>query len=65
MFAINSLKADEAYNLMYEGVDFVEIPEGATNGDMIKAMFPNDSEDIQGKIMGRLVEQPLQKGAEE
>lgn len=40
-FAIDSLKVDEAYNLMYEKVDFIEIPEGATNGDMIKAMFPN------------------------
>lgn len=40
-FAIDSLKVDEAYNLMYEKVDFIVIPEGATNGDMIKAMFPD------------------------
>lgn len=38
-FAINSLKIDEAYNLMYEKVDFIVIPEKATNGDIIKAMF--------------------------
>ena len=42
-FAIESLKVDEAYNLMYEKVDFIEIPEGTTNGDMIKAVFPNIS----------------------
>lgn len=47
-FAIDSLKTDEAYNLMYEKVDFIEIPEGATNGDMIQAMFPN----IQPKVVG-------------
>ena len=41
-FAIDSLKVDEAYNLMYEGVDFVEIPKGATNGDVIKAIFLNE-----------------------
>ena len=40
-FAIESIKVDRAYDLMYEKVDFIEIPEGATNGDMIKAMFPN------------------------
>lgn len=34
-FAIDSLKTDEAYNLMYEKVDFIEIPEGATLGDML------------------------------
>ena len=43
-YAIDSLKTDEAYNLMYEKVDFIEIPEGATNGDMIKAMFPKIEE---------------------
>lgn len=40
-FAIESIKVDRAYDLAYEKVDFIEIPEGATNGDMIKAMFPN------------------------
>ena len=43
-FAIESIKADRAYNLAYEKVDFIETPEGATNGDMIKAMFPSASE---------------------
>ena len=40
-FAIESIKVDRAYDLAYEKVDFIEIPEGATNGEMIKAMFPN------------------------
>lgn len=40
-FAIESIKVDRAYDLAYEKVDFIEIPEGATNGDMIKAVFPN------------------------
>ena len=40
-FAIESIKVDRAYDLAYEKVDFIEIPEGATNGDMIKALFPN------------------------
>lgn len=42
-FAIESIKVDRAYDLAYEKVDFIEIPEGATNGDMIKALFPNIS----------------------
>ena len=42
-FALESIKVDRAYDLAYEKVDFIEIPEGATNGDMIKAMFPNIS----------------------
>lgn len=40
-FAIESIKVDRAYDLAYEKVDFIEIPEGMTNGDVIKAMFPN------------------------
>lgn len=40
-FAIDSLKVDEAYNLMYEKVDFIEIPEGATNGDVFRLAYPN------------------------
>lgn len=40
-FAIDSLKTDEAYQIEYENRDFIEIPEGATNGDMIQAMFPD------------------------
>lgn len=40
-FAIDSIKVDRAYDLAYEKVDFIEIPKVATNGDMIKAMFPN------------------------
>ena len=39
-FALESIKVDRAYDLAYEKVDFIEIPEKATNGDMIKAMFP-------------------------
>lgn len=38
-FALESIKVDRAYDLAYEKVDFIEIPEGATNGYMIKAMF--------------------------
>ena len=41
-FALESIKVDRAYDLAYEKVDFIEIPEGATNGDMIKALFPED-----------------------
>ena len=40
-FALESIKVDRAYDLAYEKVDFIEIPEGATNGEMIKAVFPN------------------------
>lgn len=40
-FAIESIKVDRAYDLAYEKVDFIEIPEKATNGDMIKAVFPD------------------------
>lgn len=39
--AIASLKTDEAYQLEYENRDFVEIPKGMTNGEVIKALFPN------------------------
>lgn len=39
-FALESIKVDRAYDLAYEKVDFIEIPEGATNGDMIKSIFP-------------------------
>lgn len=45
-FAIESIKVDRAYDLAYEKVDFIEIPEGATNGDMIKAMWNISDEDI-------------------
>ena len=52
---IDELKGDKQFNIVKEidisGVkkhiasispaDVVEIPEGATNGDMIKAMFPD------------------------
>ena len=40
-YAIESIKVDLTYDLEYEKVDFIEIPNNATNGDMIKAMFPN------------------------
>ncbi len=39
-FAIESIKVDRAYDLMYEKVDFIEIPDNATNGDVVKAVFP-------------------------
>lgn len=38
-YAIASLKTDEAYDIIYEGLDVIPVPEGATNGDMIKAVF--------------------------
>ena len=38
--AIASLKTDEAYQLEYENRDFVEIPKGITNGEVIQALFP-------------------------
>lgn len=52
-FAIESIKVDRAYDLAYEKVDFIEIPEGATNGDMIKAVFPNCviDEDFGGAVI--------------
>lgn len=48
-YAIESLKVDLAYDLAYEKVDFIETPEGATNGDMIKAMF-SDCKDWKATI---------------
>ena len=45
-FAIESIKVDRAYDLAYEKVDFIEIPEGATFGNMIKAVFNIADEDI-------------------
>ena len=38
-FAINSLKTDETYQIEYENRDFIEIPEGATNGQMFCRLF--------------------------
>ena len=38
-FAIDSMKVDRAYDLAYEKVDFIEIPGGATNRDVIRAAF--------------------------
>lgn len=42
--AIASLKTDEAYQLEYENRDFVEIPEGMTNGEVmnhiLRKVFP-------------------------
>lgn len=40
--AIASLKTDEAYQLEYENRDFVEIPKGMTNGEVIQAIFGSD-----------------------
>lgn len=41
--AIASLKTDEAYQLEYENRDFVEIPKGMTNGEVIQAIFGSDN----------------------
>lgn len=43
--AIDSLKTDEAYQLEYEKRDFIEIPEGATNGDVYELVFKGKSID--------------------
>ena len=40
-YAISSIKADEMYQLDYEGIQNVVVTEGMTNGDVIKMMFPN------------------------
>ena len=40
-YAINSLKADEAYQLDYEGIQNVVVTEGMTNGELIKYLYPN------------------------
>ena len=45
-FAIESIKVDRAYDLAYEKVDFIEIPDGATNGDVIKTIFPYCDADV-------------------
>lgn len=34
-FALESIKVDRAYDLAYEKVDFIEIPDGATNGESV------------------------------
>ena len=44
-FALESIKVDRAYDLMYEKVDFIEIPEGATNGDVYELVFKGKSID--------------------
>ncbi len=51
-FAIESIKVDRAYDLAYEKVDFIEIPEGATNGDILISLYPNLKYTIQN---GRVV----------
>ena len=38
-FAIESIKVDRAYDLAYEKVDFIEIPEGATNGEVFEKLM--------------------------
>ena len=38
-FAIESIKVDRAYDLVYEKVDFIEIPEGATNGEVFEKLM--------------------------
>ena len=49
--AIASLKTDEAYQLEYENRDFVEIPEGMTNGEVIQALFPEVKVEIDGFLV--------------
>lgn len=41
-FAIESIKVDRAYDLAYEKVDFIEIPEGATRRDLHNLVFGID-----------------------
>lgn len=50
--AIASLKTDEAYQLEYENRDFIEIPEGMTNGEVLISLYPNLKYTIQN---GRVV----------
>lgn len=38
-FAIESIKVDRAYDLAYEKVDFIEIPEGETNGEVFEKLM--------------------------
>ena len=40
-YAISSLKTDEMYQLMYEGVKHLVVIEDMRNGDVIKLMFPH------------------------
>ena len=40
-YAINSLKTDEMYQLMYEGITPIIASKGMTNGDIIKLLYPN------------------------
>ena len=49
--AIASLKTDEAYQLEYENRDFVEIPKGMTNGEVIQALFPEVRVEIDGFLV--------------
>lgn len=51
-FALESIKVDRAYDLAYEKFDFIEIPEGATNGDMLISLYPNLKYTIQN---GRVI----------
>lgn len=45
-FAIDSIKVDRAYDLAYEKVDFIEIPEGATNGEVLKNVLKETFPDM-------------------
>lgn len=40
-YAIESIKVDMVYELMHEKIDFIEIPNEATNKDVIKEVFPS------------------------
>lgn len=44
LIAIDSLKTDEAYNLLHEKIDFIQIPDSGTNedvlNDILRQAFP-------------------------
>ena len=60
-FAIDSLKTDEAYQIEYEKRDFIEIPEGATNGDVVKLVFPNVAIEIHFRLLDDWWNSPYKK----
>lgn len=67
--AIDSLKTDEAYQLEYEKQDFIEIPEGATLGDMLleilkgreDCIYPVGNNEMAIKIRVEQWESPYRK----
>lgn len=73
--AIASLKTDEAYQLEYENRDFVEIPEGMTNREIISEFVEQDDsfaimvDEVNGTVNIELSldfwNTPYKKGGEE